>query len=217
MIGAEGGSSSGVSRRSAAWWVVVVALAWVIFAVEQFFAYRVAGFGLAVLVLLGVGWVTATVVTVSGVVISWRRSRRFPAVTAAALGLLSAGLIGVVDWKGWYARDFYREHRQDFALLVDEVRQGLYYSDAAGGSQLSDELAHLSSNGLVGAVGTPDESVVFLPASAARGDAHRNGAGAVRGCAVGYLNVEVDMPPSVESYEACRGRISLGDGWYWAD
>ncbi|MEV6598282.1 hypothetical protein AB0M36_15590 [Actinoplanes sp. NPDC051346] len=217
MIGAVGGSSPGGYRRSAVWWIVVVVLVWVIFAAERWFGYRVAGFGTAVLVLHGVGWVTATVVTVCCVVISWRRSRRSLAAAAATLGLLSAGVIGVVDWSWLYARDFYREHRQDFATLVFEARRGLYNGDSNGGSQLSDELAHLSGNELVGSVDLPEETVLFLPWSAARGDAHRNGAGDVRGCAVGYVNLEVSLPARVHHYDVCTNWMSLGDGWYWVD
>jgi hypothetical protein len=59
--------------------------------------------------------------------------------------------------------------------------------------------------------------VLFLPASAARGDVHRNGAGAVRGCAIGYLNLEVSLDPKVDQYDVCPGWMSLGGDWYWAD
>ncbi|MFI7603262.1 hypothetical protein [Actinoplanes sp. NPDC049681] len=217
MIVDVGGSSPAIRRRSAVLWIVGVAVLWLLFAAERLLAYRVAGFGPAVLVLHALGWVTATVVTVFCVVTSWRRSRRSLAAAAAALGLLSAGAITVVDWSSLHARSFYRENRQDFATLVEQARQGRHNTDAAGGSQLSDELAHLSSNGLVGATGTPEKSVLFVPANAARGDIHRNGAGKVHGCAIGFLNPEVGMPSSVATYEVCSGRTALGDGWYWAD
>ncbi|MEV4637399.1 hypothetical protein AB0J80_08615 [Actinoplanes sp. NPDC049548] len=207
------------SSRSAPRWLAVVVVLWLLFAAERFFAYRFVGYGPTVLVLHGVGWLTATVVTVTCIVIFWRRSKRSVAAAAAALGLLSAGVISVVDWRPLHAREFYRENRQDFAKLVDQVRQGLYNADTAGGSRLPDELAHLSKSGWVAAMDLPKElkSVLFLPVTAARGDSHGNGAGVVHGCAIGYLNLDVEIARQVEKYDVCPNRTPLGDGWYWAD
>lgn len=212
-----GVSSPSGSRSFAVRWIAVVAALWLIFAAERFLGYRIAGYGPPVLVLHGVGWATASAVTLFCVVTSWRQSHRSLAAAAAVLGLLSAGAISLVDWRTMHAREFYREHRHDFATLADQARQGLHNGDEAGGSQLSDDLEYLSDNGLVGSVNTPEKPVLFVPALAARGDIHRNGAGAVHGCAIGYLNTDVDMFPSVDDYPACSGRTPLGDGWYWVD
>ena len=194
----------------------LVAVVWVVCAVDQVFGLRIVGSDTPALVLRWVGWSAAIVTAVVWVAARWKRSSRSVAVAATVVSLVCAAPIAVLEWKSLHARYFYLAHRSGFATFV---REGVPHGDTAGGEPLPHELAYLSATGVVGAAflhnDTAGRKVLFVPASRDRQvvgphlDARRGGR-----CTAGYVYPQLEVS-DLDSFTLCQIQLPVGDGWYW--